>query len=189
MFCPNCGIQVTDDNKFCRSCGANLRGVRDAMLSRDEKIDWNKTWVANMFLSEEERDRIRGITPEKKRNNEMREGVLTAVVGLGVMIFLYYFLIPIANKQGGDNAEIIRSLWLVGIIPLLIGIAMVFNAMIFGTREMKLSKQRMRDLPEPVKNPAQIEAKTTNELVMTPDSSVTEDTTAHLPEHAKKNAQ
>jgi hypothetical protein len=98
-------------------------------------------------------------------------------------------LIPVANKQGGDNAEIIRSLWLVGIIPLLIGIAMVFNAMIFGTREMKLSQRRTPDLPEPGGNPAQIEAKPTNELAIAPDSSVTEDPTAHLPEHAKKNAR
>jgi uncharacterized membrane protein YvbJ len=58
MFCPGCGLQTNDDFKFCRQCGANLRGVREAMFSRSagEKFDWSKTWVAEMFLNEEEQE-------------------------------------------------------------------------------------------------------------------------------------
>lgn len=68
MFCPGCGTQIADDTKFCKHCGANLLGVREAMSTRGEKFDWSKTWVAEMFLTEEEHNRRRGITPEKKRN-------------------------------------------------------------------------------------------------------------------------
>ena len=128
MFCPGCGLQANDDLKFCRQCGANLRGVRDAMTSRsaDEKFDWSKTWVADMFLNEEERERRRGLTAEEKRLNEIktaeekrlneiRGGVITSLVGVGVMIFLRYFLEIVARGESGNEAEIIRNVWLAGI--------------------------------------------------------------------------
>jgi zinc-ribbon domain len=31
MFCPNCGNQAADDQKFCRSCGMNLQKVAPAL--------------------------------------------------------------------------------------------------------------------------------------------------------------
>src|SRR5215475_15976096 len=94
MFCPGCGIQVSEDLKFCRQCGANLHGAREGMMSRStgEKFDWSKTWVADMFLSEEERERRRGVTAEEKRLKEIKEGVIASCAGVGVMIFLRLFL-------------------------------------------------------------------------------------------------
>ena len=46
-------MQVNSELKFCKQCGANLRGVQEVMVSRSagEKFDWSKTWVAEMFLS------------------------------------------------------------------------------------------------------------------------------------------
>ncbi|MEK7832232.1 MAG: hypothetical protein AAB401_14150, partial [Acidobacteriota bacterium] len=127
MFCPGCAIQITDDIKFCKSCGSNLRGVREAMTSRGEQFDWSKTWVAEMFLSEEERERRRGITPALKRNNEIKAGVITSLVGVGAMIFLRFFMEAVANNEPGGDAEIIRRVWLVGVVPFLVGIGLLFN--------------------------------------------------------------
>jgi hypothetical protein len=182
MFCPGCAIQVTDDTKFCKNCGANLRGVREAMLSRAEKFDWSRTWVAEMLLSQEEQERRRGVTPEKKYHDTMKAGVITTFVGLGAMIFFYYFLIPVANAESGNDAEIIRRVWLVGVVPFLIGIAILFNGLVFGRREIKLEEERRRSLPQPTQGPAQIEAAPTNDLLISPQYGVTEDTTAHLPD-------
>ena len=55
-----------------KHCGANLRGVREAMTSRstEEKFDWSKTWWAEMIYPTEEMERRRGVTPEEKRLNE-----------------------------------------------------------------------------------------------------------------------
>src|SRR4051812_27091731 len=112
MFCPQCGSSQSDELKFCKTCGANLRAVRLAAAARGEdadKFDWSKTWVAEMFLSEAERnrrneaiERQRGITPEVKRYNEIKAGVITACVGIGVMIFLSIFMEGIVRS--GQNS-------------------------------------------------------------------------------------
>ena len=64
-----------------------------------EKFDWSKTWVAEMFQSAEEAtrrkaelERQQGITPEVKRYNEIKAGVITASVGLALAIFLFVFM-------------------------------------------------------------------------------------------------
>src|SRR5438067_8991509 len=136
MFCPKCGTNQADDLKFCKTCGANLQAVRLAVEVRDagEKFDWGKTWVAEMFLSEGERkrreeelERLRGITPEVKRYNEIKGGVITAFVGLALMIFLSVFMkaLVAGGKIPQDTAEILNSIWVAGVIPLFVGIALM----------------------------------------------------------------
>lgn len=184
MFCPGCAIQITDDIKFCKNCGANLRGVREAMTARSQEFDWSKTWVAEAFLSQEEKDRRRGITPEHKRNNEIKAGVITTLAGLGAMIFLYYLLGAVANNEPGGDAEIVRRVWLAGLVPFLVGIGLLFNG-IFLSKPSRIPQSQPQFQPPPFD---QFPAKTTNQLLESAgtNSSVVEHTTAHLPE--KKEA-
>lgn len=188
MFCPGCGIQVTDDLKFCRQCGANLHGAREGMMSRStgEKFDWSKTWVADMFLSEEERERRRGVTAEEKWLNEIKGGVITSFVGVGVMIFLRLFLEVIANQKSPGDAEILRSVWLAGIIPFVVGLGLIFNGLFITRRIVKRKEEQAQAALPSSKTPAAFPAKTTNHLAIAPApasaAGVTEDTTAHLPE-------
>jgi hypothetical protein len=188
MFCPGCGIQVTDDLKFCRQCGANLHGAREGMMSRStgEKFDWSKTWVADMFLSEEERERRRGVTAEEKWLNEVKGGVITSFAGVGVMIFLRLFLDVVANQKSPGDAEILRSVWLAGIIPFIVGLGLIFNGLFITRRIAKRKEEQAQPAAPPSKARAAFPAPTTNHLVIdsVPSSGagVTEDTTAHLPE-------
>ena len=151
MFCPGCGLQATDDLKYCRHCGANLRGVREAMVSRstNEKFDWSKTWVSEMLMSQEEHERRHGITPEMKpevkRLNEIRGGVITSLVGLGTMIFLRFFLGIVAQRESGNDADIIRNVWLVGIIPFLVGVGLLINGIFISRLIVKLKEQQMKN--------------------------------------------
>lgn len=177
MFCPGCGIQITDDTKFCKNCGANLRVVREALSGRGGQFDWSKTWVAEMFLTEDEKERRRGVTAADKRNNEIKAGVITTLAGLGAIIFLRFFLAAVADsKADAGEAEIIRRVWLAGVIPFLVGLGLLFNGIF-------LSKPR-RTVPAPPPAPEQLPAKTTNELALSSatDFSVVEQTTAFLPE-------
>src|SRR5687767_9237380 len=102
MFCPQCGSTQSDELKFCKSCGANLHALRRIMTSRDEsdeKFDWSKTWLAEMFMSSEESvkraaelDRLQGKTAETKRLAEIKAGVITGSVGIGLMILLFVLM-------------------------------------------------------------------------------------------------
>src|SRR5262245_46857959 len=140
MFCPGCGVQVRDDLKFCRQCGLNLRSAREAMTSSstEEKVALSKTWTE--FLPEEARERL-SPTPEAKRLTEIKEGVLTIFTGIGAMIFLYFFFDAVA-KKAGDGAEIIRSLYWLGIVIVLIGAGMIFNGLLISRRLLKPEEPR-----------------------------------------------
>src|SRR5258707_14829423 len=101
MFCPRCGSNQREDLKFCKGCGANLQAVMQVVEEREpeQKFDWTRTWMAEMFMSADERRRIkeqiqkqRGITPEIRRHNEIKAGVIVGGVGIALMIFLHIFM-------------------------------------------------------------------------------------------------
>jgi hypothetical protein len=191
MFCPQCGNKQSDELKFCNLCGANLFAVRQVVATREgeEKFDWSKTWVAEMFMSESERkrrfaelERERGVTPEVKRYNEIKAGVIVSCVGVGVMFFLY--IIGMAIFRGGQNppedAELIRSIWVAGFIPFMVGLALIFNGLFVSRKIVELEKRRAEQdaLARGVEQPA-LKSADTSEFI-TPGFSVTEGTTKHL---------
>ncbi len=192
MFCPQCGNQANDEVKFCRKCGANLRGVQKAMLRSGEKdMDWDKTWVKEMLLSQEERERRQGITPEVKRLNEIKGGVITATVGIAAMAFLYNFMGAVAANNPND-ANIIENIWLAGLVPFMVGVAILFNGLFISKRIVKLKKEQQAQLPDIVARP--LITPTTNQLPdietpYTPNYSVTEQATYPLPQPPKKEMQ
>ncbi len=148
MFCPQCGSNQSDDIKFCKSCGGNLFAVRQAVAMRDtpEKFDWGKTWVAEFFLSEGEREKRkeqlelqRGITPEVKREREFRAGVITSSVGIGVSIFLYVIMQGVigALHNPGSEVEILSRVWVAGVIPFFIGLGLIVTSLFVGRDRRK----------------------------------------------------
>lgn len=179
MFCPRCGLQTSGEVKYCKQCGADLRGVQEAMTRGGAKdFDWSKTWVAEMFMTQEERDRQQGITPEIKRLNEIKGGVITTLVGVGATIFLYFFMGAVADKNPHD-AEIVSRIWLAGVVPFLIGLGILFNGLVLSRRIVELQRQQ-RELQPPragVVPTAQLDAPPPQAL---PTYSVTDPTTALL---------
>src|SRR5215470_4477125 len=138
MLCPRCASNQSDDIKFCTFCGANLQAVREAMEAPEEKkFDWSNTWVAEMFMSgqaqeirKREMERQLGITPEVKRYNEIKAGVICSCVGIGVSILLYILMLGIAASARPQDAAILLRLWVVGVIPLLVGLALIINGVV-----------------------------------------------------------
>src|SRR5215813_1772935 len=190
MFCPRCGTNQSDDLKFCKSCGANMSAVRLAVDAREgeQKFDWSRTWVAEMFLTHEEQqrrkeilERERGITPEVKRVNEVKAGVITSSVGVGLAIFLYVFMqgIVLGGKVPHDTAEILTRLWIAGVIPFMVGAALMINGLVVSKRLVEIARQReSKELPPPP-DPGSLRAADTSEFI--PASfSVTDQTTRHL---------
>lgn len=205
MYCPQCGSNQSEELKFCKTCGANLQAVRLAVSARSgEKFDWSKTWVAEMFLSEAERDkrkeeleRQRGITPEVKRYNEVKGGVITACVGLGVMIFLNVFMQGIilsGQNAPGDN-EILSRIWIAGIIPFFVGLALIINGLFVSKRQAEAARRfALQSAPDTTNDsPDSLKASKAYTLrpadtseIIPPDFSVTDSTTRHLNVRAPK---
>jgi hypothetical protein len=187
MFCPQCGSNQSDELKFCKSCGANLFAVREVVATRDtdRKFDWSKTWIAEMMLSESERDkrkeeleRQRGITPESRSHKEIKAGVITASVGVGLAVFLSVFMegIILGGNIGADVAPILSRLWVVGVIPFFIGLGLLINGLFVKSSGQTSRKPGVLD-----REAEQLSLPTgdTSEFAPSP-SSVTEHTTKQL---------
>jgi hypothetical protein len=198
MFCPQCGSTQNDELKFCKSCGVNLEAVRQAAALRDprEKFDWSRTWVADMFLSEGERkrrneqiERERGITPEMKRYTEIKAGVITSSVGVGLMIFLYALMqgIILSGQNPPSEAAILGRIWIAGVIPFLVGLALIINGVFVSKRQVEIARQRQERedaLMRAGETPA-LRSADTAEFVP-PSFGVTEGTTKHLSNPSQK---
>jgi len=190
MTCPRCNSNQTDDVKFCTVCGANLLAVRQALVGeRAEDFDWSKTWLAEMFMSHAEQKRRRaaievasGLTPEVKRLNEIKAGVITTSVGIALTAFLFIFMqgLVLNSNVTSDAAVILTRLWAVGLIPFLVGVALIVNGVVVSKKLVEIAN-RDRDtksVGEGVEPPA-LRAADTNEFLSTP-FSVTDQTTKHL---------
>ena len=191
MICPRCSSTQSDDVKFCKFCGANLQAVRDALESREpeKKFDWGDTWVAEMFrsadvaeLRKREMERRMGITPTVKRYQEIKAGVITSCVGIGVAIFLFVFMQGVAGHVDADDAEIVRRIWIAAVIPFFVGLALIFNGLFVSKR---LADLQERETPRPsglegtVDDQRALNAADAGEFIP-PGFSVTEQTTRHL---------
>src|SRR5262249_28332308 len=89
-----------------------------------------------------EREEKRKKTPEEKRLNEIKGGVITSSVGLGVMIFLSLLFDAIASTIDGQASNILRSLWVVGLIPFMIGMGLLINGLFVSKRIVDLRRQQ-----------------------------------------------
>ena len=110
MYCPSCGIQnLTDEVKFCRGCGADLRLASQALQGR---LGW-PSFLAN---------RLDNLLSGRYRQNA-RDGGINIFIGLVcVMLAVYYMLT-------GQGALIF---WVVVSLSALLGIGVgVYDVLIY----------------------------------------------------------
>jgi hypothetical protein len=154
MFCPQCGITPNEALKFCNSCGANLYAVKQVVNTREtgKKIDFSKTWMADMLMSQDERqrrkeelERERRVSPEVKRYNEIKAGVMTSSVGIGVMAFLYVIAqgLIAAGMLPHIAVEILRTVWVAGVIPFFIGVGLFINGLVVSKRIVEAERREI----------------------------------------------
>ena len=198
MFCPRCGATQSEELKYCKSCGANLYAVRQVVDTREteQKFDWSKTWVAEMMLSGDEAmrrqaliDFHRGLTPEVKRYNEIKAGVITFSVGIGLIILLYFLMqgIILGGKVPNDTAEILSRIWVAGVIPVLVGIALMINGIFISKKIVESSKKLTPGEPNMLEEGSPVSSlRPANTTEFSP-YSVTENTTKHLRASTDKN--
>lgn len=196
MLCPRCASNQTDDIKFCTFCGANLEAVREALERRDsgKKFDWSDTWVAEIFMSGEaaelrkrEMERRMGITPAMKRYTEIKAGVIVSSVGIGVSIFLFFFMQGIAGQVDPEAREMITRIWYAGIIPFMVGLALIINGLVVSKKLVEI-QERNEQQSKPLEEgeaPRGLPAADTSQFIPAA-GSVTEHTTRHLSNSGQK---
>lgn len=202
MFCPKCGASQNGELKFCNFCGANLHAVRQVVDTREtnQSLDWSKTWVADMFLSDVERKRRegelelqqRGMTPEVKRLNEIKGGVIATCVGVAVTIFLFVLMQGIirSGEASSSDAEILSRIWVAGLIPLMIGVGLIINGVFISKRMVKIAKDTSPLTPEAIEPGSErrtLRPADTTEFAA-PRFGITEGTTKHLGVSSQKKS-
>ncbi len=207
MICPRCASNQSDNVKFCTFCGANLEAVREvlAVKDSDRKFDWSETWVAEMFRSGEiaqqrklEMERRLGITPEVKRYNEIKAGVIVSSIGVALTIFLAIFMQGVASNVAPNEAEIVSRLWVAGFIPFFVGLALIINGVVVSKKQAEIIEREMRRIKNLEANPAAelnatpaqraLRHAETNEFIPVP-FSVTDQTTRHLSKAEQEGKQ
>jgi hypothetical protein len=198
MICPRCASNQGDDIKFCTSCGANLQAVREALQAPDPagKFNWSNTWVADMFMSgqmaevrKQEMERRLGITPEVKRYNEIKAGVIVSCVGVAVTIFLFFLMHALATQNPRD-AEILTSVWFAGLIPFMVGLALIINGVVVSKKMVQVIEREQNKAKSLEEGPAPrgLRSPDTNEFVPV-NFSVTDQTTRHLENSERKTSR
>jgi hypothetical protein len=159
MFCPKCATQNVEGASFCRSCGANISLVPQALSGQLPSARPN-----------ENEDLERGSRRKRRREPSLDDGVRHLMMGIAFVIisliigryspggwtWWYWMLIPAAIFLSRGISEVIRTRQ---IKPA---------PTVAGQPQMTVGAQ-VESLP----------AHQTNEL-MSPVPSVTEGTTRHL---------
>jgi hypothetical protein len=196
MICPRCASNQGDDIKFCTFCGANLQAVREALEVResDKKPDWDNNWLSEMFKTGQlaemrklEMQRRLGLTPEVKRYNEIKAGVIASSVGIGLAIFLFVFMEGIAGNVAPDAARVITRLWVAGVIPFMVGLALILNGVVVSKKIVEALKrdQKGTNTVDEGATPRELRAADTSEFIPA-NISVTDQTTRHLENSERK---
>ena len=196
MICPRCASNQSDEIKFCTFCGANLQAVREALElpDRGKKSDWGNTGVADKFMLGQaaamrklEMERRLGITPEVKRYNEIKAGVIVSSVGVALAIFLFVFMQGIAGNVPPDAARVITRLWVAGILPFMVGLALMINGLVVSKKIVAALErdQKQPDSLDAGATPRGLRAANTSEFIPA-NLSVTDQTTRHLESSERK---
>lgn len=190
MYCPSCGTEVSDQTKYCTKCGVNLRRVKGVLgkggASVNKGDDWEPIWLEERKARNEARKKK---TPEVKRLEEIKAGVITSSVGVGLMVFLSLLFNAIASTMEGPEGNILRSLWAVGLIPFMVGLGVLLNGLFVSKRivEVKRQQEQKDQQPPLFSAPNTLDTSPVARLVepsQSPisDFSVTETTTTKLRE-------
>lgn len=188
MFCPQCGIQAEPGIKYCKQCGQALNRIRGVMARGGANANWGEAWYEEAL---EEHRRKRRKTPEEKRYDEIKGGVITTVTGVAATIFLYFLMNTIADSEGGKDALILRTIWLCGLVPTFVGLGILFNGIFISKRIVELRQRQESELqpPQPLAQPlftavdtGRIPQLSEPAAPVANDYSVTEHTTTRLGE-------
>lgn len=194
MFCPNCGSEDRQQlNQFCRVCGLDLRVVRiglekpdaitaSAINARDEIGRAVADRIRELRTAEDLKQVTHRVLPEiekflespqERRLRRMREGTITAAIGLGAT-FMFYLL----SLNDYHSTFLIG----VGLVAFLIGLGMIINGLLFTVTDKSVESQPLPDMPEQSQESITAAGRAALPAAqpLNPPPSIVENTTRHL---------
>ena len=110
--------------------------------------------------------------------------MITGSVGLALTVFLYVFMhgLILSGNVSPGTTEILSRLWIAGVIPLFVGIALIVNGAFVSKRLAEIARQAAQTapgIPEKGTNPLELRSPDTTEFIHS-GFSVTDETTKHL---------
>lgn len=194
MFCPNCAAEDRGRSQFCRACGTDLRMVRHGLERPDDvtaasanaREEIGRAVAARIKELQSARDlehvaedvlpKIEKFleSPHERRLRTMREGVVTAAIGLGGSLFFW-----LMSMMKGTPIFLIA----IGVTFFLIGLGMILNGMFLTVpgqqaADSSLAGSRLKDL---LSSESETHALPTSRHMSMGVPSVTENTTNLLP--------
>ena len=164
MYCPKCAAQNAEDAKFCRTCGANLSLVPQALTGK--------------FGKQQRREL------ERRPESSIAHGISTAFMGIGFLVVA--FAISLSRSVGG------QVWWYWMLIPAFSmlgkGASQIYTALQAQKQLQHEQYLQSQQLMQPSQQgAAQQQARNTGEIHPAPTDdeylppvSVTETTTRHL---------
>ena len=161
MYCPACGTETSDSQKFCRSCGMDVQIVQSAVAEHFSQGSTNEFIAAKL-------------TESRRKELERRGTIMMLGGGALIVLLVVGFLIAVGLSRvfGFDvNALGLIAPWIiaVGLILMIIGIGIGVYP--------RLAKDSSRKKPDELIEP---KAKLIIESTVEPIPSVTEHTTREL---------
>jgi hypothetical protein len=175
MFCPRCGTKNVDDSKFCRSCGADIHLVPQALSLQ---LPDNASAVIEVEEQEEEGKKERKY--KFKEQPTLEKGLENSFIGIA---FLIIFLLGLFYYRGGF------TLWVWLLIPSLACLGDGLGQII-RSRQHPGTKPSGADFrPQSLNLPqsrANLPAADTSEIISAQHASITEGTTRNLTVSAER---
>lgn len=153
MYCPNCGTNISLDQKFCRSCGLGLEKIALSVAEQlPTKLDEN--------------------LKERKNRLEQLGVIALSIFGVGV---LSLFLYMVGSKLMLSQGKLVAALAVLGLI-IILGSGLL-SVLLFAkaTEVEEASNKRRLQMPEVDQT-----GKLLEEGHLEPVPSVTESTTELL---------
>ena len=158
MFCPACGSNNSDEQRFCRRCGMNLEATAQSL----------RDWVP----SAESADLIR-----REQRLERFGRIAFGGFGLIVMLAVIGLIYTIATKMVLSGSEPWVDVLLIAFITFA---ALTLTYVVFN-EDLKARRRRARPAPPTALEGSVVTGKLLEETQFEPISTVTDNTTELLP--------
>ena len=165
MYCPICGSETSDNQKFCRSCGMDVQIIQTAVAEHLSQRGADESLTAKMI--------------ENRRKELERRGTLIMLSGSSLMVLLVVaFLIAVGFGRvfGFDLHPLgLIAPWIIalGLILMVTGIAIGIYPRLAKPSMLYSPDRVIPSVPDPA-------SKMIVESVVEPIPSVTEHTTRKL---------